>query len=160
MTKPSHNSWLSMISRYLFFVAVANLLWEFAQLPLYTIWYEETIENIVFAAVHCTGGDVLIATASLIAAHIVTRCPEWPNAGFTQVAIITISFGLGYTVFSEWLNIDTPQSWAYADIMPTIPILGTGLSPLTQWIVIPISAFWWAKRPSFVNLKSAKASTT
>lgn len=31
--------------------------------------------------------------------------------------------------------------------MPTLPVLGTGLSPLAQWIVIPIAAFRWV-RPS------------
>jgi hypothetical protein len=33
--------------------------------------------------------------------------------------------------------------------MPMLPVIGTGLSPLAQGIVIPIAAFWWARRPFF-----------
>src|SRR3546814_3558185 len=31
--------WLSVLRRYLAVIAVGNLAWEFAQLPLYTIWH-------------------------------------------------------------------------------------------------------------------------
>ena len=30
-------------------------------MPLYTLWSTDTVGEIVFAAVHCTGGDILIA---------------------------------------------------------------------------------------------------
>src|SRR5206468_3567449 len=53
--------WLSALRRYFLASAAGNLVWEFAQLPLYTIWYQGSVREIAFAAVHCTGGDVLIA---------------------------------------------------------------------------------------------------
>jgi len=37
------------------------------------------------------------------------------------------------------------RNWAYSEFMPTLPVTGTGLSPLAQWIVIPLIAFWWAR---------------
>src|SRR3546814_5165705 len=37
--------WLAAVRRYLAVIAVGNLLWEFAQLPLYTIWYEGRSEE-------------------------------------------------------------------------------------------------------------------
>ncbi len=43
---------------------------------------------------------------------------------------------VGYTVFSEWLNVRVRRSWAYAELMPVLPVVGTGLSPLLQRIVI------------------------
>ena len=48
------------------------------------------------------------------------------------------------TVFSEWLNIEVRQAWAYRDAMPVIPVLGAGLSPVLQWIIVPLAGFWWA----------------
>jgi hypothetical protein len=42
-----------------------NLVWEVAQLPLYTLWVEATPGEIAFAILHCTGGDAMIAAASL-----------------------------------------------------------------------------------------------
>ena len=139
--------WLPAIRRYLLFVAIANLAWEFAQLPLYTIWREGTTEEIVFAAVHCTGGDILIALSALIGSLIMAADSSWPTTRFRLVAGLTIATGLAYTIFSEWLNIEIRGAWAYADIMPLVPVIEAGLSPVAQWIVIPAAGFWWARRP-------------
>jgi hypothetical protein len=47
-------------------------------------------------------------------------------------------------MFSEWLNIEVRGAWAYRDTMPVIPVIGMGLSPFLQWIIVPILAFKWA----------------
>ncbi len=138
-------NWLSAMRRYLTFIAVANLVWESLQLPLYTIWLEEEVGMILFAVVHCTAGDILIATATLVLALSLIGSSAWPHTGHRQIATLTITMGLVYTIFSEWLNTEVRESWAYTELMPTLPILGTGLSPIAQWIVIPLAAFWWAR---------------
>jgi hypothetical protein len=51
--------------RYLPWLAVLNLVWEIAQLPLYTIWNDGTRTEIAFAVLHCTLGDILIGMAAL-----------------------------------------------------------------------------------------------
>jgi hypothetical protein len=63
------------------------------------------------------------------------------------VASLTIVGGLAYTIFSEWLNTEIRGSWAYSAWMPTLPLIGAGLSPFAQWIAVPVVAFWWARRP-------------
>ena len=139
-------AWLGVLRRYLLAVAGANLAWEFAHLPLYTIWTEGRAGEIVFAAVHCAAGDLLIATTALVLALFAFGRPDWPARGFVAVAAAAILIGLGYTIFSEWWNTEVSRSWAYAERMPVLPLLGTGLSPLAQWIVIPVTAFWWVWR--------------
>jgi hypothetical protein len=138
-------SWLGTLRRFLVFIAAANLVWEFAQLPLYTLWYEGSPGEIIFAAVHCTGGDILIASASLLLALLIAARPAWPHEAYRRVAALTIALAFAYTVFSEWLNTEIRGSWAYSDLMPVVPVLEAGLSPLAQWIVIPLAAFWWAR---------------
>lgn len=142
----SHRSWLSAIRRYMAFIALANLVWEFAQLPLYTLWLTATPKEMIFAAVHCTGGDVLIALASLMLALVVVGPTGWPNEGRRPVLALSLLIGVGYTIFSEWLNIEVRQVWDYRNIMPVVPLIETGLSPLLQWIVIPVAASLWAFR--------------
>ena len=137
----SHAGWLAAFRRYLAIIALGNLAWEFLHMPLYTLWETGTVGEIVFAAVHCTGGDILIALASLVAALLLMGSGDWPQGRFMPVAALTIAFGLGYTVFSEWLNIEVRGTWAYSDLMPVMPWLGAGLSPVAQWLVIPIMAF-------------------
>jgi len=143
--------WLTALRWYLVAIAAGNLVWELAQLPLYTIWKTGSAGDIVFAAVHCTGGDVLIATASLVLALLLWGA-GWPvtRHAYRRVAALTVVFGLAYAIFSEWLNVVVRKSWAYSELMPIVPIVDAGLSPLLQWIVLPLAAFWWtAKRLSF-----------
>ncbi len=134
-----------VLRRYLLVMALGNLAWEFAHMPLYTLWETGHAREIAFAALHCTGGDVLIALSSLAAALLLGR-GAWPQAGYWKVAAAAVAFGLAYTVFSEWLNVEVRGTWAYRDMMPVIPMIGTGLSPLAQWILLPSFAFWWAGR--------------
>ena len=138
--------WLTTLRVYLGFVLVANLVWEVVQLPLYTIWKEGTVGEIAFAVVHCTGGDLLIATASLIGSLLLLGRPDWPTERYGAVASVTVTGGVAYTIFSEWLNTKVRGSWAYTELMPTLPLIDIGLSPVAQWIVIPIAGFWLARR--------------
>ena len=139
-------SWISAIRRYIAFIAIANLIWEFAQLPLYTLWLTATPKRMAFAAIHCTGGDVLIALASLMLALSIIGPVRWPREGYWRVLALTLLFGIGYSIFSEWLNIEVRQSWDYRDLMPIVPVINTGLSPLLQWIIIPVAANFWGFR--------------
>jgi hypothetical protein len=142
----SDGAWLIIFRRYLGMIALTSLAWEFAHVPLYTIWETGSRGEIVFAAIHCTGGDILIALSALTLALLLFENAAWPRDGYARVAAATIAIGVGYTVFSEWLNIEVRGAWAYRDIMPVIPIVGTGLSPFGQWIVLPALGFWWARR--------------
>src|SRR5882672_3185014 len=141
----SHSPWLRLLRRYFFAIAVGNLVWEFAQLQLYTIWRTGTSGEIVFAAVHCTGGDLLIAGTTLVGALMVAGHRNWPLSRYRTVAVIAIVAGLLYTIFSEWMNTEVRGSWAYTELMPRIPPLGSGLAPIAQWLIIPPLAFWWAR---------------
>jgi hypothetical protein len=143
---PGRDAWLTVLRRYIAGMALGNLVWEFAHTPLYTIWETGTSREIVFAAIHCTAGDVLIALSALVAALLLFGSNRWPGYRYRRVALAAIAIGLGYTVASEWLNIQVRQTWGYRDWMPVIPVINTGLSPVAQWIVLPALAFWWARR--------------
>lgn len=134
-----------ILRRYFAVLLPAHLLWEFAHMPLYTLWTEGTWSEILFAGVHCTGGDLLIAGSALIVSLILLGS-GWPGdrKAWRRVAILTLAIGLGYTIFSEWLNTELRQSWSYAKEMPVLPLIGTGLSPFLQWIVVPLLALYWA----------------
>ena len=142
------SDWLGAFRAYFAVIAIGNLAWEGLQLPLYTIWTIGTVGEQAFAVIHCTGSDLLIALASLMAALLLIGTRDWPALGFGRVALVAIVLGVTYTGFSEWLNVSVRRSWAYSDWMPVMPI-GTariGLSPLIQWIIVPATAFWAAAR--------------
>lgn len=129
---------------YLGLLLGVNLVWEILQLPLYTLWEEENVAFIAFAVAHCTGGDLLIGLAALAAAWVLCGARPWPQRRYREVAVTATLLGVAYTVFSEWHNTAVLASWRYAAQMPVLPVTGTGLAPLLQWIVLPPLAFWWA----------------
>lgn len=135
-----------VLRRYLAAMALGSLAWESAHMPLYTLWETGTPGAIVFAVLHCSGGDVLIALGALAGALLVLGDRRWPDRGYRRVAVAAGAIGLGYTLFSEWLNIEVRGAWAYRDLMPVIPVIGAGLSPVAQWVALPMLAFWWAVR--------------
>ena len=126
--------------RYLMASSVLNLLWEILQLPLYTLWSANSPIEMAFAVLHCTLGDLLIASITFSAAILLIGVKHWQQLGYWQTAFITTALGIGYTVFSEWNNTVVTQTWAYSSLMPTF--LGIGISPLAQWLVIPTYSFW------------------
>jgi len=131
--------------RYLLAATLLNLLWEVAQLPLYTIWSEGTRTEQLWAVLHCTGGDAVIATSTLGLSILFLARKEWPGHRYALTAGASIILALVYTVFSEKLNI-ARGGWEYSPAMPRTPVLGTGLAPLVQWIVVPLASFWLARK--------------
>jgi hypothetical protein len=141
--RPASFAWLRGLRAYLATIALGNLVWEVLQLPLYTIWTTGTPREQAFAVVHCTLGDLLIALSTLAVALVLAGDHTWPRGRFWPVAIVTIVLGVGYTAFSEWLNVVVRAAWSYSELMPQLSLFGLkiGLSPLLQWIVVPAAAF-------------------
>ena len=137
---------VAVLRRYLAFAAAANLVWEIVQLPLYTIWRAGSPYDLAVAVAHCTGGDVLIAAVSLALAWLMVGRRQWPARRYGRVGAVAVVLGVAYTVFSERYNVGVRATWAYSDLMPMVPFLDVGLSPVAQWIVIPIAGFLWAGR--------------
>lgn len=147
-TGAASREWLGALRRWLAVMAAANLLWETAHLPLYTIWDSGSPSELAFAVIHCTGGDILIGLSSLTLALLLIGDSSWPVVGRIRIGALTMAFGLSYTIFSEWLNIEVRQAWEYGDLMPIVPLINTGVSPILQWSIIPLVAFWWAYEPA------------
>jgi hypothetical protein len=56
------------------------------------------------------------------------------------MVLAALILGAAYTIFSEWLNVEIRHSWSYTAAMPVLPWLGTGLTPLLQWLIVPALA--------------------
>ena len=132
--------------RYVPLLGALNLIWEIAQLPLYTLWEKSPPSFIAYAVVHCTLGDVAIGTLALLVALIATRARAVDTWRWRQVAMFLVIPAVGYPALSEWINTVARGSWAYTALMPVVHFAGfeIGLSPLLQWLMIPPVALWLA----------------
>ena len=150
-------NWIDVVRRYFGVSIAANIVWEVLQLPLFTLWTTGTVRQQAFAVFHCTIGDAMIAGLSLLLALAIFAPATWPRAGVARVFMASLAFGVGYTIYSEWLNINVRGSWAYSDLMPVVPVIGTGLAPLLQWVVVPTMALWAALgRAPWLNEQSIR----
>jgi hypothetical protein len=114
---------------------VLNLTWEFAHVRLYTIWAASDGMILAWALLHCSLGDVGIALALFVLAGIVSRCADWPASRPWVGGAIVVIGATAFTAWSEWYNVYRIGSWGYTVSMPLI--LGIGISPLLQWIILP-----------------------
>jgi hypothetical protein len=127
---------LKHLLRWMALALALHGLWEMAQLPLYTLWYEATASRIAVYVFHCLMGDVLIAMGAYLITAMIFRNIYWPWRDVWRGGAVMIVLGLAYTVFSEWYNVYRAGAWSYAASMPLVA--GIGLAPLMQWIVVPV----------------------
>ena len=133
-------NWLRALRWYLGVSLPVNLVWEMLQLPLFTLWKTGTLGQQAFAVFHCTIGDVMIAGLSLLIALSLVAQPSWPSSSAAHVYVLSLAIGLGYTIYSEYLNTIVRGNWTYSEWMPVLPFIGTGLAPLMQWLIVPTLA--------------------
>ena len=137
-------AWRPATRRYVVTSALGNLAWELAELPLYTLWQTGSAREMASAAIHCSAGDLAIAGTALAGSLLLFGRADWPRSHFWRVAGATLSVGLGATILIERLS--TAQGfWTYSERMPTLPLLGIGLAPVAQWVLIPLLALGSAR---------------
>ena len=83
---------------------------------------------------------MIIAAVSLLVAYLAFGHRVHPLANLQSVLIAALVVGIGYTIYSEWLNTEVRKSWGYTELMPIMPWIGVGLSPVLQWVIVPALA--------------------
>ena len=128
------------------FAFLLNFVWEFWQAPFYQGMTSSSHWQATKVCSLATLGDATLMLASFWGVAAVARSRTWVLAPSTmQVAGFTMT-GVVVTVIAERVVTKTLQSWAYADHMPTLPLLGTGLLPLLQWMTLPPLVVWFVQR--------------
>lgn len=128
------------------FAFLLNFVWEMWQVPFF-----ENIQTLshwkgVKICSQATFGDVVIALIAFWSVAVIVQSRSWirqPNSW--QIAGFII-FGVFITIGLEALATHVLGRWQYGDLMPTLPILGTGLLPLLQWILLPPLILWFVRR--------------
>jgi hypothetical protein len=93
-------------------------------------------------------GDAVLALVAYWSVALVVHHRGWvvvPTA--SKVLGFTVC-GLAITIAIERLALDGlwMQDWSYSPLMPVVPGLGVGLSPLVQWLVLPPLLIWLVRR--------------
>ena len=132
------------------FALLLNFPWEVLQAPLFEGMAAAPHSAAIGACVQATLGDVvimLLAHASVVA---VTRRRRWVLAPSQGEVAGFLAVGVAITAMIEWLATrgHWVQTWAYSSAMPVIPGTSLGLSPLLQWVIVPLTVLWFVRRQS------------
>lgn len=119
-----------------------HLAWETAQLRLYTLWREAEWDYILYSLAHCTLGDMLILLVCYEIVALLRRDRYWLEGAALWNGMAFTVLGLAYTIYSEINNVYLKKTWAYTEIMPIVPGIEIGLTPLLQWLLIPPLLLW------------------
>lgn len=124
------------------FSFLLHFVWEFVQAPTYAGMVEMNHWEGIKLCISATFGDVGFALTAFVLASIVARTRHWfrnPTAG---QYLLYLGIGIGLTIGFEYYYTQVSLRWTYSDLMPLVPPFGTGLSPLVQWLIVPLVALW------------------
>lgn len=127
------------------FSFLSHFAWEMIQAPLYARLPSMSHWEGIRVCLAATLGDAGIALGAYWGVAILVG-RQWPLQPGRGAVIGFVALGLAATVLLEWFATGPADRWQYADTMPRLPVLGTGLAPLAQWVVIPPAVLWLARR--------------
>jgi hypothetical protein len=128
-----------IFKKYIFTVIVVsfllNLAWELIQLPLYKN-ADYNFNHIAFCTLATVADALMVLLLYLVFASILKNIFWIQNIKLQQMAIVVLVGGAG-AVLSEMRHLSL-GSWAYSDSMPLIPYINVGISPVFQFMLLPL----------------------
>ena len=130
------------------FAFLLNFPWELWQAPLFEGMAATPHWEAVKVCSRASVGDVVIALIAYGAVALATRDRAWYASRKTPATLGFAACGMAITAVIERLAVDGVwiQDWSYSALMPVVPGIGVGLSPLVQWLVLPPLVIWLLRR--------------
>lgn len=130
------------------FALLLNFPWEILQAPLFEGMAEAPHWRAVQRCSVATIGDGAIMLVAFWCVAAVSRTREWLLTPTLLQVLGFAAVGLVITILIERLATVGlwPMPWSYAEAMPVAPLLGAGLSPLLQWMLLPPLVVWLVRR--------------
>lgn len=122
-----------------------HFVWEFWQAPTYAGMVELNHWDGIKLCSSATFGDVGFALTAFWITSAAAGSRYWLQRPTTWQAVLFLGVGIVLTVGFEYYYTNISLRWTYSDLMPLVPPFGTGLSPLLQWIVIPLLVIWFSR---------------
>lgn len=126
--------WLAII----IFSFILNFIWEMLQMPLYEnmtlSWQSATFCALASVA------DMFMVLLLYNAFTVFTKSSFWVfSMSVKHIVLLILIGGIG-AVLAERRHL-LAGSWNYSDAMPVIPIAEAGLSPVLQFMLLPLLIF-------------------
>jgi len=145
--------WLAFTELPEFNVAVFALLlnypWEFSQVPLFAGMADAPHWDAIRICAIATLGDIVIMLIAYWLVAVIARSRFWfaaPTAAQLMMFVAVRRSDHRTHRASCAARMVVQQLGLLAALMPVIPGIGVGLSPLAQWVVLPLLTAWFVRR--------------
>ena len=128
------------------FSLLLNYPWELMQMPLFLGMRESTHGVAIKACTYATLGDGVIMLLAYWGGALLVQDRRWIARPRRAPILTMIGIGVALTVLLERWAIVSAWGWRYAENMPVVPMLGVGLIPVLQWVILPPLLVWFVKR--------------
>ena len=112
-----------------------NVAWEILQMPLYKGGVYEW-QHILFCVLASVADVVMVLLIYFGFAWIYKDGLWIKNLNTKRIILLMLIGGVG-AVLTEIRHLSI-GTWSYADAMPLIPVVNVGLSPVLQFMILPI----------------------
>lgn len=118
---------------------IFNFIWELIQGPMYT-GFTYSISHITFCGLASVADAIMVMLIYFVLAMIYKE-PLWIKH-FTLPRILTLILigGIG-AILSEMRHLSL-GNWFYASSMPILPLVRVGVSPVLQFMFLPVLIFY------------------
>lgn len=125
------------------FAFLLHFTWEMLQVPFFRGMEDAAHWRATVTCLRTAGGDVVI---TLLAYAAVTWRTDrgWLLGQSPGPRFAFVGSALGIATVLELLSVHVWERWTYAPEMPVL--LGVGLAPLLQWLLLPPLILWLARR--------------
>ena len=128
------------------FSFLLHFVWEFIQAPTYAGMIEMNHWDGIKLCTSATFGDVGFAMTAFWITSFLAKSRSWIVEPKASQILIFIAIGIALTIGFEYYYTQVTFRWTYSELMPLVPPFGTGVSPLLQWIIVPLLVIWFSGR--------------
>ena len=136
---------------------LGHFVWEMLQTPFFTDMPNMAHWPATLMCLKATIGDVAIAVAAFAAVALGNSDRGWFLERRARTLLPFLVLGFAATIALELHAVHWAGRWSYAPLMPVLPLLGTGVVPLVQWLVVPLLSLFLMQRHHLGIPLSARA---
>lgn len=130
---------------------ILNFAWELIQMPLYKNKVYD-VQHIYFCAL-ATVADTIMVLLIYFSFALIYKNAFWiKNINIQKALLLMLTGGVG-AILAEMKHL-AEGNWAYASSMPVLPFVNAGLSPVLQFMLLPLLIYY----VSFLFLSRVKKS--
>lgn len=118
---------------------IINFAWEIIQSPLYYVAYY-SVQHIAFCAL-ASVADAIMVLLIYFSFALIYKNPLWiKNLTALRIFVLMLVGAIG-AIVAEMRHLSA-GNWAYDKSMPILPAVDVGLSPVLQFMLLPVLIFW------------------